>query len=274
MDKQSNYLRAHFPWRHRAVSWLSRLFANQSYTCRHGLITGMKRKGGLGFIPTFLMPKSFHNAEFEFFQNLDLRGKTVYDVGGFEGLLSLFFSSRAKNVITYEPSPVNYKRLMETLALNEIDNGVVRNVAVGDQVGVITLSYDPGMTGGTTADPALTDQLSHSASRQVVSVPVVMIDQDALEHHTPPPDFVKIDIEGFELPALRGMSQILRQHHPDLYLEMHGATEAEKERSTGEIVLFLTEVGYRRILHVESGQTVTPANAALARRGHLFAQVA
>ena len=161
MDKQSNYLRAHFPWRHRAVSWLSRLFANQSYTCRHGLITGMKRKGGLGFVPTFLMPKSFHNAEFEFFQNLGLQGKTVYDVGGFEGLLSLFFSSRAKNVITYKPSPVNYKRLMENLALNKIDNVVVRNVAVRDQVGVITLSYDPGMTGGTTADPALTDQLSH-----------------------------------------------------------------------------------------------------------------
>jgi hypothetical protein len=53
---------------------------------------------------------------------------------------------------------------------------------------------------------------------------------------------------------------------------MHGATIAQKDENVLAIVTFLTGVGYGRILHVESGTTITPATATIARRGHLYCQ--
>jgi hypothetical protein len=102
-------------------------------------------------------------------------------------------------------------------------------------------------------------------------VPVVTIDDELASAALPPPDLVKIDIEGMELPALEGMVQTIDRHHPDLYLEMHGATMAHKEANVRAIVAFLVAHGYRRILHVESGTAIDAANAHLAREGHLFA---
>jgi len=58
-----------------------RLFGNYTYTIRHGLASGMRRKGGLGFLPV----NSGETAETEFLRKLPLAGKVVYDVGAFEG---------------------------------------------------------------------------------------------------------------------------------------------------------------------------------------------
>jgi len=42
----------HYTTKHRMVAWISqKLFGNITYTVRHGLIKGMKRKGGLGWLP-------------------------------------------------------------------------------------------------------------------------------------------------------------------------------------------------------------------------------
>jgi 2-polyprenyl-3-methyl-5-hydroxy-6-metoxy-1,4-benzoquinol methylase len=43
-------------------------------------------------------------AEQEFWRDLDLSGMTVYDIGAFHGLLTLFFASQAKTV--YVSSPI------------------------------------------------------------------------------------------------------------------------------------------------------------------------
>src|SRR5580704_10090805 len=91
---------AHFTWKHRMIAAVS-LRTNFTYTVRHGLAAGMKRRGGLWFLP-------FGGAETEeerFLRQLDLSGKVVYDIGAFEGILSMFFSRRAKQVVAYEPTP-------------------------------------------------------------------------------------------------------------------------------------------------------------------------
>ena len=43
----------------------------------------------------------------------------------------------------------------------------------------------------------------------------------------PQPNFVKIDIEGAELMALKGASTLLARARPTLYMEIAGASFAE-----------------------------------------------
>jgi FkbM family methyltransferase len=266
-----SYLKTHYTLRHRLVAAISNRLDSVTYTQRHGLIRGMKRKGGLGFLPAMLADGGHETAEHRFLRSLDLSQATVYEVGAFQGILTLFFSGRAKEVIAYEPNPSSFQRVIENLRLNGRANVRVRNLAVGESEGSITLLCDALMPGGASADPLLADQIRESSPDAAsITVRTIALDDDIAANHFPPPDFVKIDIEGMELPALRGMRQILLQYRPALYLEMHGATVEHKNRNVRAIVDFLSELGYEDLLHVESGEHVSRDNATRAREGHLY----
>ena len=266
----NSYRRAHYTLRHRVIATLSQRLDGITYTQRHGLIRGMKRQGGLGFLPAILAGGDHETAEHRFLKSLDLQNKSVYEVGAFQGILTLFFSSRAREVIAYEPNPPSYNRVMQNLRLNGRNNVRVRNLAVGATAGSITLLSDPLMPGGTSGDPTVAGQIKGTKAATAVQVPVVTLDQDIASAQLPPPHLIKIDIEGMELPALQGMTETLRQHRPDLYMEMHGATMDHKDANVRAIVDFVQALGYREILHVESGERITSANATRAREGHLF----
>ena len=123
----------HYTLKHQLLAWISRhLFDNATYTVRHGLLKGMKRKGGLGWVPALFSP-GIMTAEHQFWCGLNLSGMTVYDVGAFHGLLTLFFASQAKAVVCFEPNTQNHKRLTENLMLNAIKNVEVRKVGVGSR---------------------------------------------------------------------------------------------------------------------------------------------
>jgi FkbM family methyltransferase len=276
MADTQHFRRLHFSLRDRLVSLISdRLFGNLTYTVRHGLIKGMKRKGGLGFLPGILFCSAPQDPETAFLRSLDFRGRVVYDIGAFQGILTLFFARQARTVVAYEPLPGSYQRALENVELNGLRNVVLLNRAVGNQEMTMSLVYDPRMLGAATGDPGISTQIKDSLRDAVtLVVPVVCLDQDIERRGLPAPDFVKIDIEGMELPALEGMRKTLAQFQPYLYLEMHGATEAEKERRVDRIVQFLNAIGYGNIRHIETGATVNSSNSRIARQGHLYCTTA
>lgn len=104
----------------------------------------------------------------------------------------------------------------------------------------------------------------------VEEISLVALDEEIPQAGLPTPDFIKIDIEGWEMEALRGARQTLQQHKPALFLEMHGETIREKKQKVAAIVEFLWELGYRRILHIETGTPIRPENTAAAMEGHLY----
>jgi FkbM family methyltransferase len=261
----------HYSLKHKVVAWVSgRIFDNVTYTVHHGLLKGMRRKGGLGWLPAAFSP-GVMSVEHKFWEELDLKGQTVYDVGSFHGLLALFFASRAKQVTCFEPNTQNNKRLTENLALNGIKNVQVLKVGVGSKAGVLTMVVDPLMPGGSSVDGKMADQILHSGAATVSEqISIVTLDEEIPKAQLPPPDFIKVDIEGFELEALRGARHTLESNKPALFLEMHGDTVREKKRKVSEIVAFLWEINYRHILHIESGTMITPETSAVAMEGHLY----
>mgnify|MGYP000720784964 CR=1 FL=1 len=66
------------------------LFRNNKHTIRYGLAKGMKRIGGISFLPL----NKKNSKEKQFLNKLDLQNKIVYDVGALEGIMTLFFSRK------------------------------------------------------------------------------------------------------------------------------------------------------------------------------------
>lgn len=261
----------HYTLKHRIVSWISRnLFDGYTYTVRHGLLTGMKRRGGLGWMPA-MFSRSLETPEYLFWKKLPLAGLVVYDVGSFEGLLALFFASQAKQVVCYEPNSRNHARLKVNLELNNLRNVIVRNMGAGETAQEIQLVWNPAMPGGASAESATSAHLRETvAGARIETIPITTLDEDIVRAGLPAPDLIKVDIEGWELQALRGAKSTLSRYFPALYLEMHGETMAEKKRKVADLVAFLEEVGYPLIEHVETGTRITSANSAVAVEGHLY----
>jgi FkbM family methyltransferase len=202
-----------------------------------------------------------------------MSGMTVYDIGAFHGLLTLFFASRARTVVCFEPNTQNHRRLMENLRLNGIQNVDVRKVGVGARRETLQMAGNPLMSGGSSVDAKAVEALLQSKEKAVLEdIQVVPLDEEIAQCNLPAPSFIKIDIEGWELQALQGMRNTLQLQRPALFLEMHGETIREKKRKVAEIVEFLWEIGYRSILHIETKTEITPDNTSVAREGHLYCQ--
>lgn len=131
---------------------------------------------------------------------------TVFDVGANQGEYSEMFASRGARVIAIEPNP-GYQLRLAALATSHNILPFMR--AIGSEPGTATLNIC-STPGYSTLLPTKSEWIASSPDYTEVEwtgtaeVEVVTLDQVATKFGTPA--FVKIDIEGFELSALKGMT--------------------------------------------------------------------
>lgn len=169
-------------------------------------------------------------------------GDVFYDIGSSVGAWSIpaaLKDSKGK-VISFEPDPENLDRLRKNYELNSITNFEIMPIAVGDEPGEMELFT----AGAYAASPSLRPVNKISSS---IQVRIEVIDNLLHRREIPAPDVVKIDIEGAEMMALRGMSQLLSSHQKPriLELELHPLFLPAFGTNVTEIFKFLIEKGYR-----------------------------
>jgi FkbM family methyltransferase len=252
------------------ISTLQPLVANHVYTVRHGLARGLRRRGGLGFVPQVGSP----SREEAFLEQLDFEGETVFDVGGYEGVFALFFARRigsSGRLVTFEPNPQNYARIVENVKLNGFANVDVRPLALGAQPARASLVFPTDETARGSLLGDIQDQIRREKSAAAVDVDVETIDR-LTARDLPVPDFVKIDVEGFERDVLEGMTEAIARRRPRLYIEIHGADRRRKLENATSVVQYLWRAAYR-VHHVESASNIErPLDIACAIEGHLYCQ--
>lgn len=233
----------------KTVAWISQnLFAAVPYRQHHGFAHGMRRVGGLGWVPA----KSPMSAKDRFLEDYPMAGLRVVDIGAFEGLMTLGFARKgASRIWAFEPARRNRKVLTRNIAANRLQNVTVFDVALADAPGESTLSYDSVRPSKASLGPG------------TERVRVATLDEFSLD-----PDLIKIDVEGFELPVLQGAVETLRRHRPKIVLELHGHTVELKKSKTHGILDFLQAQGYHAT-HIETQQ---PADAERHYEGHLYAE--
>lgn len=251
---------------------LSRLFQNHTYTSKHGLAKGLRRRGGLAFLPSFI-PRSTEMLKEEIFiAGLDLTGQTVFDIGGDQGIYTLFFARRVGptgRVFTFEPNPVSYSHIVTNVELNNFEHVDVRNIALGESIGELTFAFPAKDPGRGTADPLIRDQILKEPGSMSIKVRVGSVDNLIETQEVPNPDFCKIDVEGLEVNVLRGMKRTLNEQRPTLFIEIHGADMPAKTANIRQVGKFLLDSGYQ-IYHVESEQNLSSDTIDIAREGHIY----
>jgi len=151
-------------------------------------------------------------------------GDRVLDLGAHLGGFALAAASLGCEVIAVEASPQNAALLRRSAEENRFANLKVVHAAVADRAGSIEfIAQGPW---GIVA-PA--------AGAATVSVPAVRVDDLLAEHGWPDVRFVKIDVEGSEVAAVRGMPRLLgRPDAPVVFFEsnqfalnLYGLTDAD-----------------------------------------------
>ncbi len=157
-------------------------------------------------------------------------GDIVFDVGahvGFYTLLGSVLVGGRGQVVAFEPVPKNLSYLKKHLQINSVSNVEVVEAAVSDRHGHVRLSSGPSSS------------MWHFDAQGELEVQTVSLDELVLSAKLPPPDVVKMDIEGAEFLALNGSARVVREFHPVLFLSTHGIDVHQK------CCRFLESAGYR-----------------------------
>ncbi len=178
-----------------------------------------------------------HEAELEpIIDSLLPEGGGFLDVGAHVGHWSLRLAQKASAVLAVEANPDAASALRRNIALNDVQNVFVVEMAAWDYETTLNLDDPNGQTAGgsTTTRP-----ITGASNVERTAVPAHKLD-DVLSD-IDRVDLVKLDVEGADLHALRGMRELLAKHRPTLFIEAHDYC-GYYERS--DLEALLTELGY------------------------------
>lgn len=164
----------------------------------------------------------------------------LYDIGACVGLVTVHAAKKCAHVIAFEPDPSYRSRLNTNIRLNSLDNVQVIDWAVSDLQGMVTLFTD-GVEG-------ISPSLREVGKRDSVRVRSDTIDNALERGEILVPDVLKMDIEGAEILALRGMQELLSSDASPrtLFIEIHPDFLQQYDASAEEVEGLLKTFGYRQ----------------------------
>lgn len=197
-------LRQKFPLVNRGYALMSRLVKDDlievnGYKMYHDVVNGMdfarQTKGG-----------GIHDADLvRFFEKEIHAGGTVVDIGAEAGYFTCLFAKLVGptgKVFAFEPNPRNLAYLTKNVAINNFRNVFVIPKAVSDADGEVSF-FERGQHSSMAYD-------RFSDGEKPITVASIRLDE-ALKN-VPRVDFIKMDIEGSEGKAFRGMRHIIKKN--------------------------------------------------------------
>jgi FkbM family methyltransferase len=187
----------------------------------------------------------FETAEVAFVQKLLRPGMTVLDIGAHHGLYTLLASKRVGSsgkVIAFEPSPRERRALLFHVRLNLCWNVKIEGLALGNEETEANLYV---VEGGQTGCNSLRPPVVVSGTSPLL-VKVRRLDGWLQTRKIGRVDFIKLDVEGGELPVLEGAKQLLDSRpRPVILAEVQDVRTLPWGYHSKEILNHLVEKGYK-----------------------------
>ena len=231
----------------------------------HGTFHVDLRDIGVGF-PTYLQ-RQYEPKETQFLNSVVTKNAVVFDIGTnvgiMLGVLSRLVGEKGQ-VIGFEPDSYNYTLALRNMARNQLSNSKVLNVALGDKEGTLHVFQSPTNFGDHRVYQADSRAVGHE-------IPVRRVDDLVEKGELPRPNFIKMDVQGYEVHVLKGMLDLLRSStNLTLLMEYwpHGIKQA------GEDPLFIktimSDLGFHGFL-IQDDMTLMPLDWTVLERDLLLA---
>jgi FkbM family methyltransferase len=201
-------------------------------TIAHGVGAGLQFNAG-GGNPGYVLGTTEPDLQ-QRLSELLRPGAVFYDVGanvGFFSAIAARLVGREGRLVAIEPSPPTAERLRRNMELNGFDHVTVVEAAASARPGRAAFSVQPLHRSAGSRLSAI----SRPPHASETTVETVTIDQ-LIDDGMPPPDVIKLDIEGAEVDALAGMVTTLRRARPTVLCETHGTAD--------KVIALLEAAGY------------------------------
>ncbi|HEX8158518.1 MAG TPA: FkbM family methyltransferase [Solirubrobacteraceae bacterium] len=151
-------------------------------------------------------------------------GMTFLDVGACKGDFTVFAAVRVGplgRVVAIEPEPANVRSLRMSIARNRVHNAEVHEMALSDASGrgILHRIDVSAAIGGSSGWHSLL--AGGAGERQELEIEIRTLDELLAHLGILHVDVLKIDVEGWEVPVLRGARHTLGEIHPILLMDLH-----------------------------------------------------
>lgn len=204
------------------------------------LVRKILSSNGYMLLKNEVTPKG-HFVDIDLKKILDVnRIQKIVDVGGYHGDMVHFFSTvfPFADWKVYEPTLANYEIIKNRFISNQHIS--VFNKGVGAKPGLLTFQkFDNGELN------TFKQIQEEYRPLDAVEVEVVSLDQDLLDWSKEGIDFIKIDVEGFEMEVLTGMSHLLEQNKVGMvYIEVGFCKDDERHTDFQVVKNLLEKFGF------------------------------
>lgn len=172
-------------------------------------------------------------------------GMIVLDVGaylGFFTLVSAMLVGPKGKVYAFEPDPFTFNLLEYNIRLNGYNNVVPVMKAVSNKKRITKL-FQHG------SDPSMTSLIPRAGWQRSIFVEAISIDEYLGNHQV---DVVKIDVEGGEILALKGMTKLIANSPKiTLFVELNPRSLSESETSQEDLLTQIKQMGFNSIIRLD-----------------------
>lgn len=182
--------------------------------------------------------KKYEPKQVALIKKLVKEGDTVLDVGANIGYYTLILAKLVGDkgkVFAFEPDPTNFQILKDNVEMNGYKNVVLEQKAVSDTNGKTKLFFS-GINNGD-------HRIFYGEGRENIEVGTVRL-EDYFKGKLPDISFFKLDIQGSEFLALRGMCSILRKKGIKFTTEFSPENLESAGESPKELVNWIKKQGF------------------------------
>ena len=142
-----------------------------------------------------------------------IKNKSIIDVGGFIGDSAIVLEKYTnKDVHTFEPTTLNYQRMLKTLEYNDSKKIVPNNIALGAKDEELEINVANSCS---SIKPILPEKIS-----EIEKIKVTTLDK-YVEENNIEVGLIKVDVEGFEQEFLKGALNTIKTQKPALLLSIY-----------------------------------------------------
>lgn len=176
-------------------------------------------------------------------------GMVVLDVGANIGEISLVCAKRvgpAGSVISFEPLDEIADELQKNIDRNRLRQVTVVRAGLSDTAAAQVPIYASCGQGSQRDEHGGLGSLygENAEEAPVQFIEVTTLDAYLAQSPVPKVDVIKVDIEGAELPFLRGAERTLRTQRPRLIVEVQDKSAAAAGYAASDILDYLSGLGY------------------------------